>query len=149
MPLLEKELVQSYQWVGREEFLDILSMVRVFPGAISIKFATYIGYKIAGIPGAIVANIGNILGPVVLIILASSLYAKYKDLPSVKGAFSMIQLVVFAMIIAVAFRLINVNQLIQLRSLLIIVVSFVLFIYTRVNPVLIIMAAGVLGVFLK
>lgn len=149
LPLLEKELVQRYQWMGREEFLDILGIVKIFPGAISIKYATYAGYKIAGIPGAIVTNIGNLLGPMILIITASSFYVKYKNLPGIKGAFNMIQLAVFAMIIAVAFQLINVGQVMQLRSLLIITISFVLFIYTKINPALIIIGAGVLGAILK
>lgn len=149
LPLLEKELVQRYQWMGREEFLDILGIVKVFPGAISIKYASYTGYKIAGLSGVIVANIGNLLGPLTLIIIASSFYAKYKNLPSVKGAFNMIQLSVFAMIIAVAFQLINVGQLMQLRSLLVIVISFTLFVYTKINPALIIIGTGILGAFLK
>lgn len=149
LPLLEKELVQRYQWIGREEFLDIMGMVKIFPGAISIKYATYVGYKLMGIPGVIVANIGNLLGPICFIVVASSFYHKYKNLPSVKGAFDMIQLSVFAMIIAVAFQLINVNQLLQARSLLVIIISFTLFIYTKTHPALVIIGAGMLGAILK
>ena len=149
LPLLEKELVQKYQWMGKEEFLDILGIVKILPGAISIKYATYAGYKIAGIPGVVVTNIGNLLGPMILFIFALSFYSKYKNLPSVKGAFNMIQLAVFAMIIAVAFQLINVSQLMQFKSLLLIVISFILFIYTKVHPALIIIGAGALGAFLK
>jgi chromate transporter len=148
LPLIEKEVVQKYHWLTKTEFLDILGLVKIFPGAISIKYATYTGYKIAGIPGAIVANLGNLLAPAVIIIFASVLYTKYKNLPSFKGAFNMIQLAVFAMIIAVAFKLISINQLIQLRSLLIIIVSFVLFMFTKVHPALIIIGAGILGIFL-
>jgi len=124
-------------------------MVRIFPGAISIKFATYTGYKIDGIRGAIVANLGNILGPMSLIIFASFLYTRYKDLPSVQGAFNLIQLVMFAMILAVAFQLVNAGQLLQLRNILIIVISFVLFFFTKVNPAVIIIAAGLIGSLLK
>jgi chromate transporter len=149
LPLLEKELVQRYQWMGKEEFLDVLGMAKVFPGAISIKYASYTGYKIAGLPGAIVANIGNVLGPLAFIIIASSLYAKYRNQPSVRGAFNMVQLAVFALIIALAFQLINLNQLIQFRSLIVILISLLLFIYTKVHPAAIIIGAGVLGAFLK
>ncbi len=149
LPLLEKELVQRYQWIGREEFLDVMGMVRIFPGAISIKYATYVGYKVMGIPGAIVANIGNLLGPISFIIIASSFYHKYKNLPSVKGAFDMIQLSVFAMIIAVAFQLVDVNQLLHTRSLLIILISFTLFIYSSIHPAVVIVGAGLLGAILK
>ena len=79
LPLIEKEVVAKYQWLTKEEFFDVLGMVKMFPGAISIKYATYTGYKIAGIPGAIMANLGNIIGPAILIIAASFIYSKYKN----------------------------------------------------------------------
>jgi len=149
LPLIEKEAVEKYHWLSKEEFLDVLAMVQIFPGAISIKYATYTGYKIAGIIGAIAANIGNLLAPVLLIAFGSFLYARYKNTASIKGAFSMVQLVVFAMIIAMAFQTVNLNQLGHFRNILIVVVSFVLFVYVKVHPALIIIFAGILGVFLK
>ena len=149
LPLIEKEVVDKYHWLTKEEFLDVLGISRVFPGAISIKYATYTGYKIGGWPGAIVANLGNILVPATLIIFASALYTKYKHLPSVKGAFNMIQLVVFAMIIAVAIQLMSVNQLLHVKNLLIIIVSFLLFIYAKIHPAVLIIIAGFIGAFWK
>src|SRR3989338_1397744 len=94
LPLIEREVVQTYHWLTKEEFLEVLGIVKIFPGAISIKFATYTGYKMGGIPGAIFANLGNILAPVILISAAYSLYARYKELPGVTAAFNAIQLAV-------------------------------------------------------
>lgn len=149
LPLIEREVVQQYHWLTKEEFLDVLGIVKIFPGAISIKYATYTGYKIAGLPGAIIANIGNLLAPAVLILFASIFYVKYKELPLVKNAFNAIQLVIFAMIIALAFEIVTFNQLTHLKSLLIIVLAFALFIYTKVHPALIIIGAGIFGAILK
>lgn len=149
LPLIEKEVVERSHWLTREEFLDVLGIVKVLPGAISIKYATYTGYKIAGIPGVVFANLGNLLVPVLLVAFAFALYAKYKNLSGVKQAFGAIQLAVFAMIVALAFKLIDVGQLLQLKNLLIILISFVLFIYTRIHPALILVCAGILGIFLK
>lgn len=149
LPLLEKELVQKYHWMDKGEFLDILAVVKIFPGAISIKYATYTGYKMKGVLGAIVANMGNLLGPVILTLFAFLLYSKYKNVPGVKGAFNMIQLSVFAMIIAIAFQLIDVNQLVQLKSLSVITISFILFIYTKIDPAFIIVGAGIVGAILR
>lgn len=148
LPLIEKEMVEKYHWLTKEEFLDVLGIVKIFPGAISIKYATYTGYKIAGIWGAIVANLGNLLAPVLFIIFASFFYNKYKDFGPLKNAFSIIQLVIFAMIIALAFQTINVNQLTQIRNLIIIVLTFILFLYTKIHPVLIIILAGIIGAIL-
>ncbi|MDP2938939.1 MAG: chromate transporter [Candidatus Omnitrophota bacterium] len=149
LPLIEKEVVQRYQWLTKEEFLDVLGIVKVFPGAISIKFATYTGYKIGGLAGAILANLGNILAPVLFIVFASIIYLKYKDNHIFKSAFDAIRLSIFAMIIAVAFQTINLSNLIQIKSLLIIVASFIIFFYTKINPAIIIILAGITGVILR
>ncbi len=149
LPLIQREVVDKYHWLTKEEFLDVLAIVKVFPGAISIKFATYTGYKIAGVPGAVVANLGNVLSPVLLILFASFLYTKYKNISQVKSAFDAIQLVVFAMILAVAFQTVSINQISQGKSILLIAVSFALFIYTKVHPALIIVGAGICGAFLR
>lgn len=149
LPLIEKEVVQRYNWLTRDEFLDILGIVKIFPGAISIKYATYTGYKIAGIAGAVVANLGNLLAPALLILFASIFYVRYKDTSPIKNAFNMIQLVMFSMLLAVAFQLININQLISLKNLLVIIISFYLFTYTKIHPAFIIILAAIFGVILK
>ncbi len=146
LPLIQKEVVQKHHWLTKNEFLEVLGVVKIFPGAISIKFATYTGYKVAGVPGAIVANVGNLLSPVVLILIATYMYSRYKEAPAVKNAFETIQLVVFAMIIAVAFQTITLSQVSSVRNIAIIAIAFILFLYTKVHPALIIIGAGLIGV---
>jgi len=149
LPLIEREVVQKYHWLSKEEFLDVLGITSVFPGAISIKFATYTGYKIAGIWGAVLANIGNMLAPCLILIGASFFYLKHKNAPLVKNAFAMVELAIFAMIIAVAFQSINPGRLIQPRNIIVVILTFSLFLYTRIHPALIIISAGVIGIIWK
>ena len=149
LPLMEKEMVDYHHWLAKSEFLEVLGLVKIFPGAISIKFATYTGYKVAGVPGVIAANVGNLLAPVVLILCATYLYSKYKDRPGVAAGFTMIQYAIFAMIIAVALQLVDRTGLLQAKSLAVVIVSCALFMFTRVNPALIIIGAGVIGAVLK
>ncbi|HCD37256.1 MAG TPA: chromate transporter [Candidatus Omnitrophica bacterium] len=149
LPLLEKEMVENYHWLSKEEFLDVLAVVKVFPGAISIKYASYAGYKLGGIPGVVCANLGNFLAPALLVLCASMFYFKYKNNASVKRAFSVIELVIFAMIIAVAFQSIEPSRLIQVKNVLIIVLSFALFVYTKIDPAIVLICAGVIGFFFK
>lgn len=145
LPLLEKEIVQRYHWLSREEFMDISGMAQIFPGAISIKYATYTGYKIGGVAGAILANFGNILAPVLLMIFASVAYLRYSESAVLKKSFEAVRLSIFAMIIAVAFQATDIHRLIQIKSLLIIILSFLTFIYTRIHPSLVIILAGIIG----
>jgi chromate transporter len=148
LPLMEKEVVHYHHWLDKSEFLDVLGIVKIFPGAISIKFATYTGYKVAGVPGVIAANLGNLLAPVVLILFATYLYSRYKDRPGVTASFAMIQYAIFAMIIAVAFQLVDRSHLLEPKYVAVVAVSFVLFAFTRVHPALIIIGAGVVGALL-
>lgn len=146
LPLIEKEVVQKYHWLTNEEFLDVAGMSQILPGAISIKYATYTGYKTGGILGVISANLGNILVPALLIILASVFYTKYKDSAVAKAALDSVRLAIFAMIIAMAFELVDIHKLMEARKLLIIILSFVIFFYTKAPAALVIIMAAVLGI---
>ena len=125
--------------------LEVTGMVEIFPGAISIKFATYTGYKVAGIPGAIVANIGNLLAPVLFIMVASLLYSRYRDVPRVGEALQMVRYAVCAMIVAVAIRLVDRGHVLEPKVLLAVVISFLLLTLTRAHPALIIVGAACYG----
>lgn len=145
LPLTEREIVEKYAWLTKAEFLEISGFVKMFPGAISVKYATYVGQKMAGIPGALVANLANLLAPACFILFAAGIYNKYKGVASVKNAFVAVQLVVFAMIIAAAFQTLDMTYLRRWPALLLVVVVFCLFIFTKVEPAWIILAAGLLG----
>lgn len=145
LPLVEREVVQNHHWLDKPEFLEVLGIVRVLPGGISIKFATYTGYKVAGVPGAMVANFANLLPPVLFIILALLVYSKYKDVPFVKASLQMVQYAVLAMIIAVAIQLVDKSQIFQLKYLFVIVVSLLLFVLTKLHPAFIIVGAALFG----
>lgn len=145
LPLVEREVVQNHHWLDKPEFLEVLGIVRVLPGGISIKFATYTGYKVAGVPGAVVANFANLLPPVLFIILALLVYSKYKDVPFVKASLQMVQYAVLAMIIAVAIQLVDKSQIFQLKYLFVIVVSLLLFVLTKLHPAFIIVGAALFG----
>jgi len=149
LPLIEREVVENYHWLDRPEFLEVLGIVRVIPGAISIKFATYTGYKVAGVPGAIVANLANLLPAILFIIIAMLLYSKYKDIPFIKAALEAIQFAVFAMIIAVAVQLVDKTQVFHLKYLFVIIASFLLFSLTKTHPAFIIIGAAFYGMFVK
>ena len=148
LPLIEREVVQNHHWLDKPEFLEVLGLVSALPGAVSVKFATYTGYKVAGVPGAVVANFANLLPPVLFIMLASLVYSKYKDIQFIKAGLEMIRYAVFAMIIAVAIQVVDKSQIFQLKYLLVIIASFVLFMIAKVHPAFVIIAAGLLGAML-
>jgi chromate transporter len=145
LPLIEREVVENHHWLDRPEFLEVLGIARVVPGALSIKFATYTGYKVAGIPGVVVANLANLFPAVLFIMVALLVYSKYKNVPFIKAAMGMVQYAVFAMIIAVAIQLVDKSRVFQLKYLFVIVASFVLFFLTKIHPAFIIVGASLFG----
>jgi chromate transporter len=149
LPLTEREVVESHKWLSKEEFAEVVGMVELFPGAISIKFATYTGYKVAGVPGAIVANVANLLPPVLFMVAASWLYLKWGKAPAARGALLMVRYAVIAMIIAVALKLVKVDQLMDLRVVAVTVAAFLLLILAKVHPAFVILGAAVFGALIR
>ena len=145
LPLLEKEVVQNRRWLDRPEFLEVTGMAEAFPGAISIKFATYTGYKVAGLPGVLAANLGNLFPPVLFMMAAALAYSRYKGIASVKGALEMVRYAVIAMLIAIAVRSVDTGHLVQPKVLLVVVVSFLLLTLANVHPALVVLGAALYG----
>ena len=65
--LMKKKFVDEYHWIGEDEMLDLVAIAQYSPGAIAVNGAIVVGYKLAGIPGALVAILGTILPPLSLI----------------------------------------------------------------------------------
>jgi len=149
LPLVEKEVVQGHQWLSKPEFLEITGMVELFPGAISIKFATYVGYKIGGVPGAILANVANLLPPVLFMIAVSLLYSRYRNTEWAAGALRMVRYSVFAMIVGIAIKLVDAGHLLDVKILPVVIISFLLVTLTNVHPAFMIIGAAIYGGLLR
>ena len=76
IPLMEKELVDRHRWLTGEEFLDIIALSQTMPGIFAANMAVHIGWRMRGFPGAVIALLGNILVPI-LIILALAMGLHY------------------------------------------------------------------------
>jgi chromate transporter len=141
IPMLEREIVTAHSWLSNDEFMRVLGMVEVIPGAISIKFATYTGYKVAGIPGAIIANLGNLTVPVLLIVIASKFYTMFENNVSFKTAFDGIKFAVIGMILAIIYQYIIKNYA-DWKSFIFLGLGFSLTIFFKLHPVFIVITAG-------
>ena len=149
IPLVEREVVLRHGWLTANEFLEVIGMTQILPGGISIKFATYVGYKEAGIPGVLAANLGNILPPAVLMVGVMLIYKHFRETAAMKGAFNLIRIAVFSMIIAVAFRLFGIGNLTSFKSIILAACFLVLFLAGRIHPAFIIVGAGILGALFR
>jgi len=74
LPMLQKEVVEKRQWATEDEMLDLIAIAQSAPGAIAVNGAIVVGYKLAGISGALVAIIATILPPFLILTALSFLY---------------------------------------------------------------------------
>jgi chromate transporter len=78
-------LVVEKHWLGEDEFLSALTMCRILPGANQVNLAVYVGAKMRGLPGVLVALAGLCLLPLVVVLIAAFVYFRFKEIPAVKG----------------------------------------------------------------
>jgi chromate transporter len=142
LPLIEKEAVVNNHWLTQSEFLKVLGMVEIFPGAISIKYATYIGYKAAGILGAVAANLGNLIMPTVIILLASYFYSAYEKNEYVMKGFQGIKYAVIGMVAALIYQY-GAKNFQDVNGILIILLGFLLVFIFELHPAFVVIISAV------
>ena len=77
--LMKKKFVDEYRWIGEDEMLDLVAIAQSSPGAIAVNGAIVVGYKLAGIPGTLVAILGTILPPFAIISVISICYNAFRS----------------------------------------------------------------------
>ena len=103
IPLIQEEAVKHFAWISQEEFIDIIAIAQITPGAISINSATYIGFKAAGLAGSIVATVGLFLPSLIIVVIVAGILLKYQNNPHRQHLFSGIRPVVAALIAYAVF----------------------------------------------
>ena len=148
--LLEGEFVTKKQWLTREEFLDMTAIAESTPGPIAINAATYIGYRMAGVPGSLVATVAVCIPSFVIIYLISLFFDSFLSLRWVSYAFRGVQVCVVYLILSAGVRLLKglekrIFPILILSATLLCMVLFSLF-AVRFSTVLYILVGGILGV---
>lgn len=85
IPLVHKEVVGTFKWMNDDEFSDVLALGNTLPGPIATKMAGYIGFRVGGTIGLIVAMFATVLPTVLLMLALLTSFNQFKDNPSVQG----------------------------------------------------------------
>jgi chromate transporter len=88
LPLILKQVAQAHTWLTVAEFTDVVTISQMTPGPIALNAATFVGTKIMGFSGALIATLGFILPSCVIVLALAAFYARYRDLRLVKGVLS-------------------------------------------------------------
>lgn len=100
MPLIQNQVVQLHPWLSQSEFTDLITISQMTPGPIAVNSATFVGTRIAGMPGALAATAGCVLPSCILVTLLAKIYLKYRNLSLLQGVLKSLRPAVIAMIAA-------------------------------------------------
>ena len=145
--LLKKKFVDQYHWIEENEMLDLVAIAQSAPGAIAVNGAIVVGYKLAGMLGAVVAIIATIIPPFVIIAVISVFYAAFRDNFLVSRMLEGMQAGVGAVIAAVVWQMgIDVVKSKSPASILIMAGAFAADCFFKVNVVIVVLVCALLGV---
>ena len=105
LPILERELVDKRGWTSMDDLRDYFSIGQCTPGIIALNVSTFIGEKRHGVRGAIVATVGFLTGPIIIILIIAAFLQNFAHIPEVQHAFAGIRVCVCVLILQAVLRL--------------------------------------------
>lgn len=152
--LVEKQVVELKGWMTYAEFADIVAIDELTPGPVAINAATFVGTKMAGLPGAIAATIGAILPSCIIALILVKIYYKYKSLKVVNGIMYGLKSMVVAMILSTTISILLTALFYYLPidiyaidyvAIVLTIIALVILRKTKINPLLVMLGCGLLG----
>lgn len=144
---MKKKFVDELHWLDEKEMLDITALAQSSPGAIAVNAAILVGWNVAGLPGMIVAVLGTIIPPMVIILVISLFYAAFAANEYVALVLKGMQAGVAAVILDVVCGLgLKVIKTKNLLNYLIMVAAFIATFFFDLNVIYVILAALLIGI---
>ncbi|MFA9398704.1 MAG: chromate transporter [Clostridiaceae bacterium] len=148
LPILQREIVEEKKWATDEEVLDYYAIGQSTPGIIAINTATFVGYKVAGISGALVATIGMVVPSLIIIISIFSFFKQFENSPIVQSAFKGISSAVVALLIYSIYKMAS-KSILDYIGYIIFIFSFIFIAFTSYSPIWVVIASAITGMILR
>lgn len=153
IPLIQHQAIEVHSWLTMQEFADIMTISEMTPGPITINSATFVGIRVAGIPGAIVATLGCIIPSAIIVLLLAYVYYHWRGLDTVQSIFRSLRPCVIAMIASAEIPLISLALYggedfagtLRIPSLIIFTVAFLAHRLFRIGPIATMVISGTFG----
>lgn len=156
IPLIQNQVVNLHHWLTLTEFTDLITIAEMTPGPIAINSATFVGIRIAGIPGAIIATVGCIFPSCIIVSLLAWIYFKFKELTLVQGVLSGLRPTIVALIASAGLSIFTLAvwgeggfsmnpQTINLVSVLLFTAGLFILRKWKLNPIFVMLGSGIIG----
>ena len=142
IPIIQKEVVDKRGWISEEDFMDVLAISQSAPGILAVNISIFLGHKLRGTKGSIVATLGSALPSFTIILLIAMFFAGYQDNPTVMAIFKGIRPVVVSLI---AVPMINMAKKAKLNFYTgsLAVITALLIIFLKVSPLYILLVVAI------
>ncbi|MBR7927568.1 chromate transporter [Aerococcaceae bacterium zg-ZUI334] len=146
IPLMRQKFVEELHWLDEDEMLDLTVIAQSSPGSISVNASILIGYRVAGMLGALTAVLGTALPPLIIISIVSLFYRAFRDNLYVHLVMKGMLPAVAAVIFDVVFRMgKNVLKDREILPIIVMILSFISVHYFHVNILLVILICALIG----
>lgn len=147
IPLMRKKFVEELGWIGEDEMLDLTAIAQSSPGAIAVNASILVGYRVAGLGGALLTVLGTVLPPLIIISVISTFYQAFRDNTVVNMAMTGMLCGVAAVICDVVINMIKtVFQKKRVLPVIVMTGSFIAVHFFSVNVIVIVCVCGTIGV---
>ena len=147
LPIIEREIVDKRHWAELDEIMDYYAVGQCTPGVIAVNTATFVGYKLAGVPGGVAATLGVIFPSLIIITAIASVLTAFADVPAVKSAFAGIRVCVCVLIFNSVLKLYK-KAIVDKASFTMFVLVFLLAAILDVSPVVFVIICALTGILL-
>lgn len=145
LPLIEREIVEKRSYATSEEIMDYFAIGQCTPGVIAVNTATFVGHKKAGVKGAAAATLGVVLPSVIIITLLAMCLSFIYEYPVVQNILSGIRIAVAVLIVNAVVSMYKKGCK-DIFGIILAVISFLLFVFFSVSPVIMVVCGVVLGI---
>lgn len=148
LPIIQKEVVDKKSWMNEEEFLDAISLTNSLPGPLATNAATFIGYRVSKVKGAVTAVIGAVLPSIIIILLIASFFKNAADYPIVQNIFNAIRPAIVALILYSVIKLAGTAKITKNLNWLVALIAFSAITFFNIHPIIVIICAALYGLVL-
>ncbi|MBR2894962.1 MAG: chromate transporter [Oscillospiraceae bacterium] len=148
LPILQREVVEGNGWATEEELMDYFALGQCTPGIIAVNTATFVGQKQRGVLGGIFATLGMVFPSLVIISLLAGVIETFSHIALVQHAFGGIRVCVCVLILNAVVKLYQKAVVDKLTLAVFLLVALGAY-FTAVSPVVFVVLAAVIGVFVK
>lgn len=145
LSLIQDQIVNINKWMDLEEFLTLISISQMTPGPIAINSATFIGYRIAGVPGSVSSTVGVVLPSVFWIFLILKLLKLLSRWIDTSEVFNALRLGIVALILSATFR-IGIESINSIFALILGIFAFLVLYKFKLSVIWIVLGTGLVGV---